>query len=170
MAVASVEQEGEEIVLVMEKIGRILEEAKASNATHIRKLKDLSAIKSNSTLVFFSAFSKTLTPLFNHHQRRLASAERIVRFVSAFATTPPNLCDPLFLQQFVRFLLGATTAANNTARFRACQLISEVQFFLQFPFTDTLFAISYKAYLLAFHDLTAYVITYFSITILVSVS
>lgn len=107
---------------LIEKIGRILEEAKASNATHIRKLKDLSSIKSSSPINFFSAFSKALTPLFNY-QRRLASAERIVRFVSAFATTPD--CDE-FLQDFLRFLIVATAAANKTARFRACQIISEI--------------------------------------------
>ncbi|KAL8127550.1 hypothetical protein AgCh_014454 [Apium graveolens] len=107
---------------IIENIGRILEEAKASNATHIRKLKDLSSIKSSSPLNFFSAFSKTLAPLFNY-QRRVASAERIVRFVSAFATTPD--CDE-FLQDFVRLLIVATAAANKTARFRACQIISEL--------------------------------------------
>lgn len=115
---------------IIENIGRILEEAKASNATHIRKLKDLSSIKSSSPLNFFSAFSKTLTPLFNY-QRRVASAERIVRFVSAFATAPD--CDE-FLQDFLRFLIVATAAANKTARFRACQIISEVYIYFFFTF------------------------------------
>lgn len=113
----------------MEKIASVLDEAKASNATHIRKLKDLSNLRSSSPLKFFAAFSKTLTPLFNL-QRRIGSAERIVRFVSIFATTRDAINSGAdsdsFLQEFLRFLILASNAANKTARFRACQIISEV--------------------------------------------
>lgn len=115
-----------------QKIARIFDETRSSNATHIRKLKDLSALRSSlsssSPARFLSAFSKTLTPLFNF-PRRVASSERIVRFVAAFAVTPDSKnasVSDSFLEDFLRFLLGAAAAANKTARFRACQIISEV--------------------------------------------
>lgn len=110
---------------LMLKIAKILDEARASNAIHARKLKELSALRSKTTplpSLFLSAFSKTLLPLF-HFKRRVASAERIVRFVSVFAASGCHV----FLEDFLRFLLAATTAANKTARFRACQIISEVR-------------------------------------------
>ncbi|XP_058187626.1 uncharacterized protein LOC131304416 [Rhododendron vialii] len=115
-----------------QKIARVFDETRSSNATHIRKLKDLSALRSSlsssSPARFLSAFSKTLTPIFDF-PRRVASAERIVRFVASFAVTPDSKNASLsdsFLEDFLRFLLGATAAANKTARFRACQIISEI--------------------------------------------
>ncbi|WCJ25190.1 ARM repeat superfamily protein [Euphorbia peplus] len=117
----------EEAKHLMPKLAKILDDSKASNATHIRKLKELSAIRSKFPQ-FAPAFFKTLTPLFHIH-RRIASAERVIRFVSLFATTrdPDNVsvCDE-FLEDFLKFLLVATKAANKTARFRACQIISEI--------------------------------------------
>ena len=111
----------EEEKALMQKISKVLDEVGASIATHIRKLKDLSTLRSSS--LFFSAFSKTLIPLFAF-QRRTSSAERTVRFVATFASK----CDSTtcFLEEFFRFLLTAAAAANRTARFRACQMISEV--------------------------------------------
>uniref|UniRef100_A0A5B6ZJY2 Putative condensin complex subunit 3 n=1 Tax=Davidia involucrata TaxID=16924 RepID=A0A5B6ZJY2_DAVIN len=118
----------EEEKLLMQKIFRILDEARASYATHIRKLKELSTLRSSSPDRFFSAFSKTLVPLFNF-QRRTASAERIVRFVAIFASTRdsnhPSICDS-FLEEFLRYLLVAAAATNKMARLRACQIISEI--------------------------------------------
>ncbi|KAA8547692.1 hypothetical protein F0562_004121 [Nyssa sinensis] len=112
----------------MQKIARILDEARASHATHIRKLKDLSTLRTSSPDRFFSAFSKAIVPLFNF-QRRTASAERLVRFVAIFASSldsnNASLCDS-FLEEFLQFLLVASAAANKTARFRACQIISEI--------------------------------------------
>ncbi|KAF7129005.1 hypothetical protein RHSIM_Rhsim10G0178300 [Rhododendron simsii] len=122
----------EEDNLLAQKIARVFDETRSSNATHIRKLKDLSALRSSlsssSPARFLSAFSKTLTPLFDF-PRRVASAERIVRFVAAFAVTPDSKnasVSDSFLEDFLRFLLGAAAAANKTARFRACQIISEI--------------------------------------------
>lgn len=128
--------EAEEGKQLMQKIAKILDEARSSNATHNRKLKELSALRFSKTSsfsssfssLFLSAFSKTLLPLFAF-QRRAASAERIVRFVSCFATVrdPDHASDcDAFLEGFLRFLLPATSAANKTARFRACQMLSEV--------------------------------------------
>ncbi|XP_042970311.1 condensin complex subunit 3 [Carya illinoinensis] len=122
--------ETEEDNRLKHKIAKILDEARTSFATHNRKLKELSAVrsKSSSPLHFFSAFSKILIPLFTF-QRRIASTERVVRFVSVFAGTrdPNNAsdCDE-FLAEFLRFLLNAAAAANRTARFRACQIVSEI--------------------------------------------
>ncbi|XP_050364582.1 uncharacterized protein LOC126783205 [Argentina anserina] len=117
----------EEAKPVTLKIVQILDDARASNAIHNRKSKELHALRSktasSSSSLFFTSFSKTLLPLFAF-QRRTAFAERIVRFVSAFATDVQN--DAAFLDQFLRFLLTASSAANRTARFRACQIISEI--------------------------------------------
>ncbi|XP_057492264.1 uncharacterized protein LOC130777854 isoform X2 [Actinidia eriantha] len=124
----AINTEHEEEKQLMQKIARVLDESRASNATHIRKLKDLSALRSSSPVRFFSAFSKTLTPLFKL-SRRTASAERTVRFAAVFAATPAaknaSVSDS-FLAAFLRFLLVAAAAANKTARFRACQIISEI--------------------------------------------
>ncbi|KAF5747475.1 hypothetical protein HS088_TW05G00196 [Tripterygium wilfordii] len=113
---------------LMQQIAKILDEARTSNATHLRKLKELSAVrsKSPSPAHFVSAFSKTLTPIFLV-QRRIASAERIIRFVAAFASTRNNDpdCD-CFLEEFLKFLLVAASSASKTARFRACQITSEI--------------------------------------------
>ncbi|KAB1211329.1 Condensin complex subunit 3 [Morella rubra] len=123
-------EETEEEKQLKLKIAKILDEARTSYATHNRKLKELSAVrsKSSSPHQFFSAFSKTLVPLFSF-QRRIASTERIVRFVSVFsgARDPTNSSDcDAFLKEFIRFLLSAAAVANKTARFRACQIISEI--------------------------------------------
>ncbi|GAV60482.1 Cnd3 domain-containing protein [Cephalotus follicularis] len=124
-------EETEEEKVLMAKIANILDETRTSNATHNRKLKEISAVRSKSPSVpqFSSAFTKTLTPLFQF-QRRTAYAERVVRFVSVFASTrdpgPAAAdCDE-FLEHFLKFLLVAAVAANRTARFRACQIISEI--------------------------------------------
>ncbi|CAK9168301.1 unnamed protein product [Ilex paraguariensis] len=120
--------EDEEQKRLMQKIARVLDETRVSFATHNRKLKDLSALRASSPLKFFASFFKTLTPLFNF-QRRNASAERIVRFVAIFTcardSNNASVCDA-FLEEFLRFLLVAAMAANKTARFRACQIISEI--------------------------------------------
>lgn len=114
---------GDEEKQSMQVIAKILDESRTSYATHNRKLKDLRAVqsKSPSTAQFSSAFFKTLTPLFTV-QHRTSSAERVVRFVSAFAATNNDE----FLDDFLKFLLVAAMAANKTARFRACQIISEI--------------------------------------------
>ncbi|KAL2334553.1 hypothetical protein Fmac_015766 [Flemingia macrophylla] len=104
----------------MLKIAAILDEARSSYATHNRKLKELSLLRSKSPSPshFFSAFSKTLTPLFDFH-RHLASTDRVVSFVSTFAAA----ADDEFLDHFLKFLLVATAASNTTAKYRACQIV-----------------------------------------------
>ncbi|KAL2340574.1 hypothetical protein Fmac_008514 [Flemingia macrophylla] len=104
----------------MLKIAAILDEARSFYATHNRKLKELSLLRSKSPSPshFFSAFSKTLTPLFDFH-RRLASTDRVVSFVSTFAAA----ADDEFLDHFLKFLLAAAAASNKTARYRACQIV-----------------------------------------------
>ncbi|KAL2344518.1 hypothetical protein Fmac_005803 [Flemingia macrophylla] len=96
----------------MLKIAAILDEARSSYATHNRKLKELSLLRSKSPSPshFFSAFSKTLTPLFDFH-RRLASTNRVVSFVSTFAAA----ANDEFLDHFLKFLLAAAAASNTTA-------------------------------------------------------
>ncbi|XP_026387060.1 condensin complex subunit 3-like [Papaver somniferum] len=121
----------EEEKVLMSKIAKIFDECRQSNAIHTRKLKELTQIRSScsSPTKFFSAFSKTLLPLFDF-QRKLASVERIVRFVSMFAVRRDekngnSMCDA-FLEEFIRFLLIGASAASKTARFRSCQIISEI--------------------------------------------
>ncbi|XP_030520718.1 condensin complex subunit 3 [Rhodamnia argentea] len=112
---------------LMRRIAKILEEARASHATHNRKVKELSALRSHPN--FFASFSRTLVPLFSFQQRN-SSAERIVRFVAAFTCAPApkasSGCDNAFLEKFLGFLLVAASASNKTVRFRACQIISEI--------------------------------------------
>ncbi|KAA3476170.1 condensin complex subunit 3 [Gossypium australe] len=115
---------------LIRKIAKIVDDAKASNATHLRKLKELSAVLSKSPSVhqFSVAFTKTLTPLFQI-LKRTATVERVVRFVSVFSSArDPNdtSASDEFLEEFLKFLLVGATAANKTARFRACQIISEI--------------------------------------------
>lgn len=113
-----------------QKIAAILDEVRTSYATHNRKLKELSLLRSKSTSPshFFSAFSKSLISLFKF-QRRIASADRVVSFVASFtaARNPSDAsdCDE-FLDHFLHFLLVAMAAADKTVRFRACQVLSEV--------------------------------------------
>ncbi|XP_022141514.1 condensin complex subunit 3 isoform X2 [Momordica charantia] len=116
--------------LLPQKIAKILDEARLSNAAHNRKLKELCVLrsKSKSPLEFLTAFSKTLTPLFSFH-RRITSAERVVRFISLFATARDANFDSHadeFLEEFLKFLLAGSCAANKSARFRACQIVSEI--------------------------------------------
>ncbi|XP_054789986.1 uncharacterized protein LOC129295485 [Prosopis cineraria] len=113
-----------------QKIAKLLDEARTSYATHNRKLKELSILRSKSSSLpeFFSAFSTALIPLFDF-QKRLASVERVVRFVSVFASVSDNGNDSIydeFLDLFLKFLLVAAAAASKTARFRACQIVSEI--------------------------------------------
>ncbi|XP_047315595.1 condensin complex subunit 3 [Impatiens glandulifera] len=114
--------------ILLQKIVKIFEETRASHATHIRKLKDLSAIRSSSPILFTPAFLRAITPLLGF-QRRTASSERLVRFVSIFSSTRDannaSLCDS-FLEAFLHFLLVAAAAADKTVRFRGCQIISEI--------------------------------------------
>ncbi|GAA0186430.1 hypothetical protein LIER_33718 [Lithospermum erythrorhizon] len=113
-------------------ICKILDETKASHATHIRKLKELSSLYAKfqtSIPTFVNAFRQALTPIFNFHPRT-ASADRVVKFVSLFLITKVNALTngegDAFVEDFLRFLLLAASAANKTARFRACQIISEI--------------------------------------------
>ncbi|EOA15333.1 hypothetical protein CARUB_v10004038mg [Capsella rubella] len=132
-----------------QKIAKILNETRTSYATHNRKLKELATIRSklssspesdeeedsssssSSVRRFSSVFFKTLTPLFVAAQRRTAAAERVVRFVAEFACLRCNSsdgdsdCDE-FLEEFLKFLMAGSVAANRNARFRACQIISEI--------------------------------------------
>ncbi|XP_073310091.1 uncharacterized protein [Primulina huaijiensis] len=111
------------------KIAKILDEARISQATHIRKLKEIGDLRSSRpSIELFAAFSKAITPLFNFHRRK-ASADRIIKFVAVFACSRSAKdaanCDA-FLENFLRFLIVASGAANKTARFRACQIVSEI--------------------------------------------
>ncbi|PIN11942.1 Chromosome condensation complex Condensin, subunit G [Handroanthus impetiginosus] len=110
------------------KIARVFDDVRTSHAIHSRKLKELSALRSSSAPVeFCSAFCKALAPLFNF-QRRTASAERIIKFASVFACSGDGNggSSDEFLENFLRFLLVAAAAGNKTARFRACQIVSEI--------------------------------------------
>ncbi|KAL8038290.1 hypothetical protein ABFX02_11G096700 [Erythranthe guttata] len=110
------------------KIAKVFDDVRTSNAIHIRKLKELAALRSSSPPAeFCAAFCGALTPLFNF-QRRTASAERIINFASVFACSRGgggNSGDG-FLEKFLNFLLVAAAAANRTPRFRACQIVSEI--------------------------------------------
>ncbi|XP_077236034.1 ARM repeat superfamily protein [Tasmannia lanceolata] len=122
------EKENEAEKLLTKKISGILDECRNSYAVHLRKIKELSTVRSASRLRFFPCFSKALKPLFDF-PRRTVSAERIVRFVSLFSVRRDEKnatdCDA-FLDQFLQFLLIASDSSNKTARYRSCQIISEI--------------------------------------------
>ncbi|XP_073107684.1 uncharacterized protein [Elaeis guineensis] len=109
------------------EIVRVLDECRLSHAVHTRKLRELSALRSSAPPgLFFPSFARALTPVFDCARRSLA-AERSVRFVSAFAALPDAkdaAASGAFLEEFLLFLLVASGAANRTARFRSCQIIS----------------------------------------------
>ncbi|KAG6387613.1 hypothetical protein SASPL_152805 [Salvia splendens] len=109
------------------KIAAILQEVRSSNATHRRKLKEILALRLSSPAEFCGAFCQALVPLFNF-QRRNSSSQRTIKFVSTFACSSGEKGDSAdeFLENFLSFLLLAATAANKTARFRACQIVSEI--------------------------------------------
>ncbi|KAL9252604.1 Condensin complex subunit 3-like protein [Drosera capensis] len=119
---------------LLAKIVKVFNESSASYATHKRKLKELSHLRSSwPHEAFFASFTKSLTPLLNF-QRRTASTERAVRFVAIFCSVRDSDCDnsyDVFLEEVLKFLVTAASAANKTVRFRACQLISEI--IMRFP-------------------------------------
>ncbi|KAI4320278.1 hypothetical protein MLD38_033775 [Melastoma candidum] len=107
--------------LFARQIAKILDDSRTSSATHNRKLRELSSLRSNPG--FFPSFSRALTPLFEF-QRRSPSCERAVKFVASFAAA--SCGEGWFLEEFLRFLLVAAAAANKATRFRACQIVSEI--------------------------------------------
>lgn len=124
------------------KIAKILDEARISQATHIRKLKELADLRSSRPPIeLFAAFSRAITPIFNFH-RRTASTDRIIKFVAVFVCSryekDAASCDDI-LDNFLRFLIVASGAANKTVRFRACQIISEVVLYAFVVFFFVLF-------------------------------
>ncbi|EPS67472.1 hypothetical protein M569_07302 [Genlisea aurea] len=122
------EEKAENRQLVL-KIARIFDEVRTSHATHVRRVKELVALRSSSPSAedFCGAFCAALTPVFDFN-RKTASAERVIKFVASFSCSRAGRDDSGddFLESFLRFLLKAAAAANNTARFRACQIISEI--------------------------------------------
>jgi condensin complex subunit 3 len=111
-------------------IRRILDESRQSQALHNRKLKELASLHLSSPPdLFFSAFVGALAPLFDF-PRRTVCAERSVRFAASFASLVrgKNDSNVPFLEQFLRLLLSGACSAHRPARFRSCQMISEVNF------------------------------------------
>uniref|UniRef100_A0ACD5ZVA3 Uncharacterized protein n=1 Tax=Avena sativa TaxID=4498 RepID=A0ACD5ZVA3_AVESA len=109
------------------EVARVLDECRASLAVHPRKLRELSALRSSSAGggCFLPAFCTALTPLFEILRRSPAS-DRVARFAAAFASASAAGGSDGFLEGFLRFLLVASAAAHRPARFRSCQIISEI--------------------------------------------
>jgi condensin complex subunit 3 len=116
------------------EVARVLDECRASLAVHPRKLRELAALRSASASSggrFLPAFCTALTPLFQILRRSPAS-DRVARFAAAFASASASASasgegGDGFLEGFLRFLLAASAAAHRPARFRSCQIISEVR-------------------------------------------
>jgi condensin complex subunit 3 len=114
------------------EVARVLDECRASLAVHPRKLRELAALRSASASSggrFLPAFCTALTPLFQILRRSPAS-DRVARFAAAFASASASASGEGgdgFLEGFLRFLLAASAAAHRPARFRSCQIISEVR-------------------------------------------
>lgn len=114
------------------EIRRILDESCQSQALHNRKLKELASLhRSSPPDIFFPAFVGALAPLFDF-PRRTICAERSVRLAASFASISLDKgggstdSEIPFLDQFLRFLLSGACSAHRPARFRSCQIISEV--------------------------------------------
>ncbi|KAJ3699349.1 hypothetical protein LUZ61_003054 [Rhynchospora tenuis] len=115
------------------EIRRILDESRQSQALHNRKLKELVSLhRSSPPDLFFQAFVGALAPLFDF-PRRTISAERTVRFAASFASIVDGSggggavdTEISFLEQFLRLLLSGACSAHRPARFRSCQIISEI--------------------------------------------
>eukprot|EP00267_Zea_mays_P028709 XP_008658765.2 uncharacterized protein LOC100381508 isoform X4 [Zea mays] len=113
------------------EVARVLDECRASHAVQPRKLRELAALRSSSGgggRLFIAAFHVAVTPLFAL-ARRSAESDRVARFISAFASASASSADDGgngFLEEFLRFLVTASKAAHRPARFRACQIISEI--------------------------------------------
>ncbi|XP_021306121.1 condensin complex subunit 3 isoform X2 [Sorghum bicolor] len=120
---------------IAREVARVLDECRASHAVHPRKLRELAALRSSSGggggggRLFLEAFCDALTPLFAL-ARRSAGSDRVARFVAAFASASASSSADGggngFLEEFLRFLVTASKAAHRPARFRACQIISEI--------------------------------------------
>ncbi|KAE8784728.1 condensin complex subunit 3 [Hordeum vulgare] len=107
---------------------RVFDECRASLAVHPRKLRELAAVRASASGGrFLPAFCNAITPLFEVPRRSPAS-DRVTRFAVAFASSSASAgADGTgFLEGFLRFLLVASAAALRPARFRACQIISEI--------------------------------------------
>ncbi|XP_062233154.1 uncharacterized protein LOC133930508 isoform X2 [Phragmites australis] len=114
------------------EVARVLDECRASLAVHPRKLRELAALHSSSSSGkgngrFLPAFCIAVTPLFDL-ARRSAGSDRAALFTAAFASSSASADGggDGFLEGFLRFLITASTAAHRPARFRACQIISEI--------------------------------------------
>ncbi|TVU11785.1 hypothetical protein EJB05_45388, partial [Eragrostis curvula] len=115
------------------EVARVLDECRASLAVHPRKLRELAALRSSSSSGgggqgrFLPAFCIAIMPLFDL-ARRSAGSDRAARFVAAFASALASADGggDGFLEGFLRFLVNASGAAHRPARFRACQIISEI--------------------------------------------
>ncbi|KAJ4754088.1 Condensin complex subunit 3 [Rhynchospora pubera] len=114
------------------EIRRIIDESRQSQALHNRKLKELVSLhRSSPSDLFFEAFVGALAPLFDF-PRRTISAERAVRFVASFASIVDGSgsgtvdTEISFLELFLRLLLSGACSAHRPARFRSCQIISEI--------------------------------------------
>ncbi|XP_066370272.1 uncharacterized protein [Miscanthus floridulus] len=115
------------------EVARVLDECRASHAVHPRKLRELAALRSSSGggggRPFLAAFCVAVTPLFAL-ARRSAGSDRVARFLAAFASASSSSSADGggngFLEEFLRFLVTASKAAHRPARFRACQIISEI--------------------------------------------
>ncbi|KAL8476653.1 hypothetical protein ACS0TY_029082 [Phlomoides rotata] len=85
--------------------------------SHIRKLKNLAALRSSLPVEFRAAVWATLSPLFDF-QRRIASYECIIKFASVYACSCGGKGDSgdEFLENFLNFLIAAAVASNKTAR------------------------------------------------------
>ncbi|OEL13363.1 Condensin complex subunit 3 [Dichanthelium oligosanthes] len=95
-------------------------------------MRELAALRASSGRSggggFLPAFCVSVTPLFEL-ARRSAGSDRAARFVAGFASASASSADGGgngFLEGFLRFLIVASAAAHRPARFRACQIISEI--------------------------------------------
>lgn len=132
-------------------IPRTLNECQLTQTAHLRTIRELVKCRSENLETFFSTLCNSLRPIFLIQEKE-PSVERVVKYVSAFAAYRDEEhaedCNS-FVEDFLKHLLTFVDAANKTVRYRACQMIAEVTFFLL-----------YISYLTVIHTRTRCVLKY----------
>jgi condensin complex subunit 3 len=135
-------------------IPRTLNECQHTQTAHIRTIKELVKCRSENRETFLSSLCNSLRPIFLIQEKE-PSVERVVRYVSAFAAYRDEEhaedCNS-FVEDFLKYLLVLVDAANKTVRFRASQLIAEVNFLFYMCSTLAYFIITH--FRLVFHITT----------------
>ncbi|KAK3246813.1 hypothetical protein CYMTET_43668 [Cymbomonas tetramitiformis] len=109
-------------------VAQVFNECQASVTLHKKCAHLLSKRRQETPDVFFNDFCACLKHVLLV-QKGDADAERVVKFVTTFATARESgnedICDE-FLENTLSFLLDYVTATDKTVRYRVCQIIAGI--------------------------------------------